>query len=41
MWNLKYDINEHIYQTDSTQMESKLVDKLGVWDYQTQITIYT
>ena len=43
MWNLKYDTNEHIYETDRlTDIENRLVvakgeggwerDGLGVWD---------
>ena len=43
MWNLKYDTNEHAYETktDSTDIEKRLVvakeegsgrERLGVWD---------
>ena len=52
MWNLKYDANELIYETEKgTQMQKTNLwlpkgewgwrrDKLGVWNQQIQTTIY-
>ena len=50
VWNLKYDINEHIYETktDTLTLKTNLWlpkwkwerDKLGVWDSWIYITIY-
>ena len=52
MWNLKYDTNGHIYETEKDQQTQKTRamvtkgsrgqqrDKLGVWGQQTQTTIY-
>ena len=47
LWNLKYDTNELIYKTDSQTQKTNLwlpkgkgKDKLGVWDWQIQTTIY-
>ena len=42
MWNLKYDVNETIYETNRfTDIENRLVvakgwerDGVGVWDHQ-------
>ena len=52
MWNLKYDTNELIYETetDSGDIENRFVvakgeggwerEGLGIWDYQMQTIIY-
>ena len=51
MWNLKYNTNELIYETKRLiELENKLMvtkgerrwgrDKLGLWDWQIQTTIY-
>ena len=45
MWNLKYDTNKLIYETDSQTQRTDLWlprerDKLGVWDQQMQTVIY-
>ena len=50
MWNLKYDTNELIYETETDsqrtdlwlpkQMEWGGADGVGVWDYQIQTIIY-
>ena len=52
MWNLKYDTNEHIYETKAdSQIQRTYLwlpkwregwgrDGLGVWDQQMQTTIY-
>ena len=50
MWNLKYDTNELVYQTETDSQIQKTNlwlpkgkggrDKLGVWDYQIQTNIY-
>jgi len=47
LWNLKYDTNELIYETEiDSQTESRLVVArgkrvgLGVWDQQVQTIVY-
>ena len=48
MWNLKYGINEHIYETETHRPRNRSVvakgdgggrDGPGVWDEQTQTII--
>ena len=51
MWNLKYDINEFIYETETNSQTQRTDlfqwggrgwrrDGVGVWDQQMQIIIY-
>ena len=42
MWNLKYDTNEHIYETEQNCgcQAVQAGNRLGVWDSQMQTIIY-